>query len=174
VIVVPALAHSEQRRERNVAALRSGAVHHMVHAAVVVGEVTDEPVPKHASRDAGASAPEHKAPAIKGEQDPRRRELLQHLRAFHKPVEVVARNSRLYLDRRLTFKPQLAVQLPPGVAPEAAAMAKVVMAVGQALGVLAQFVLAKEAKRASQPDLHTAVNEDVLEPPGRLEAVVDR
>jgi hypothetical protein len=48
------------------------------------------------------------------------------------------------------------------------------MAVGQALGVLAQFVLAKEAKRASQPDLHTAVNEDVLEPPGRLEAVVDR
>jgi hypothetical protein len=105
---------------------------------------------------------------------PRGRELLQHPGALKEPVEAVALDARLDADGGLAFKLQLAMQLPPRVAPEAAAMAQVVMAFGQALRVVAQLVLAKQTKRPSQPDLHTAVNECVFEPLGCLEAVMDK
>src|SRR5688572_6426970 len=68
---------------------------------------------------------------------------------------------------------QLAGELPPGVAPEFAAVAEIVVADGKPLRVVAQLVLPQQAERPRESDLHAQVDQRVFEPARTLEAVVD-
>ena len=62
MIVVPGLAHRQQRGELDIASLYRGAVDNMMHAAMVVGEMTDQPVPRDSRRDPRAHAPDDEGP----------------------------------------------------------------------------------------------------------------
>ena len=52
-------------------------------------------------------------------------------------------------------------------------MAQVVVALGQALRVVAQFVLAQQADGPRQPYLHAEIHQHIFEPARTLKAVVD-
>jgi len=47
MIVVPALAHAEQRRDRHIPALHAGTLHFPTHRPASMGEVTDQPMAGH-------------------------------------------------------------------------------------------------------------------------------
>ena len=53
-------------------------------------------------------------------------------------------------------------------------MAQVVVALRQALRVVAQLVLAQQAERPGEPDLHAEIHEHVFQPARTLKAVVDQ
>ena len=52
-------------------------------------------------------------------------------------------------------------------------MSQVVVARGQTLRVIPQFMLAQQSNRAGQPDLNAEVYERVLKPFGTLETTVN-
>jgi hypothetical protein len=63
MIVVPRFAHRQQRRPFDIAALHCGAIDDMVHTAMVVREMADQPMPGNSRRYARAPAPDDKCSA---------------------------------------------------------------------------------------------------------------
>src|SRR6185503_13859649 len=141
VVVVPALAHRDERGERDVASLYRRPVDSVMHAALVVGEVTDQPVAEHAGAHARAGTPEHVSPSTPQVEGERPRQLLNHPGTLEKPVEPVFGDTRLDGDSGRSGEPQVTVELPPGVEPEVLAVAQIIVAIRQSLRVVAQLVL---------------------------------
>jgi hypothetical protein len=95
VIVVPALTHGEQRSQSHVVTLYGCASHFVAHAAVVVREVSDEPVTGDARCDTCTHAPEHEPPSTPGIEEHSPRELLCHPRSLHEEEKAIIRQVRL-------------------------------------------------------------------------------
>src|SRR5580692_3115331 len=117
MIVVPALAHGEERSETNVAALYRRAAYFADQFAVIVGKVADQPVAENAGGDAGADAPKYKSPAAADIEEDRPGQVLRHPSPFQEPVEIVLQDSGFDADARSSVQNQVAIQLPPGVTP---------------------------------------------------------
>src|SRR5512139_4106487 len=97
---------------------------------------------------------------------------MSHPRALEEYVEPIGRDARLDADSRRSREHELAVELPPGVEPRAAAMPKIVVAARQPLREVAQIVLRHEPDRPRETHVHTAIDEEVFEPLGTFERVV--
>ncbi len=82
------------------------------------------------------------------------------------------RDARLDGDLRRMDEVQAAVELPPSIAPEACAMAQIGVASGQALRIVAQFVLAQQTQRTAQTHQYAQVHEPIFQPLRALKAVV--
>jgi hypothetical protein len=172
MVVVPALAHGQQGNEAHVVPLHRSPLHLERDLAVIVREVTDQPMPEHARRDSRAESPAHESGTAERIQRDRQRHVLSHPCALEKHVESIGPDSWLDADRRWTIEHEVAVELPPSVAQRLATVPKVVVAARQALREVAQIVLLHEPDRPREPDMHAAVDEEVLEPLGALERVV--
>jgi len=57
MIVVPALAHAQQRRDRQVRSLDRRPTHDPALRTLAMREITDEPMTRHANADAHGYAP---------------------------------------------------------------------------------------------------------------------
>ena len=73
----------------------------LVHLAVVVREVANEPVPEHAGGDARAHAPEHESPPAPHIEQHGPRQLLRHPGALEESIEAVVGDTRLEHQARL-------------------------------------------------------------------------
>ena len=133
MVVVPALTHCQERRETHVVPLNGCSADFVPHASVIVREISDEPVSEYTGRYARADAPEHEAPAATPIKDERPGQMLEHPGSFQKAVETVIQNSCLDPNLGWCVEHEFAIELPPGIAPRAAAMSEVFVAARQPL-----------------------------------------
>jgi len=173
MVVMPTLTHGQKRRESYVATLYRGSSDLAVNCAMVMCQMTDEPMAEHAGSHASAHCPPHESPTPDGIKKKRQGELLRHPCAFQKSIETILGDSRLNSDDGRVEQHQLAIQLPPCIQPGGSAVFQVVVAIRESLRVIAQLVLTEETDRARESDLYSEVHEKVFEPLRTLVAIVD-
>jgi hypothetical protein len=110
-----------------------------------------------------------------GRERARRIEAQDHLGEIahqKETVEGIGSDAPFDLDVRLTAQGQLAGELLPGIAPHRAAVTQVVMALREALCVVAKLMLPQQSERPGDAHLHAQIDQQVFEPARTLEAVV--
>src|SRR6516165_1926798 len=170
MIVVPALAHTHEAGAGNVVALAGRALYDEALAAAAMGEMPDQPMARHAHAHPHADAPHQPACAADRVKQYGPRELLEHPGALDESIEPVVGEPRLRLELGRMRQHEPAMQLPPSVAPEARAMAGIVVTCRLALRPIAKIVDAHHADRAGHPDQCAQVDAQMLEPQRTIEA----
>ena len=174
VVVVPALAEADQARERDIVPLHRRALDDPRLPALAVGEVADQPMSGNADGDAHCDTPHQPRPAAQHEKQKRPRKLLHHPMAFEPRVEAIVRDAVFQNEGGWAIEHEVAVELVPGVAPEAATVAEVAVARGLALCPVAQIVNAHHPDRSRHADEHAQIDEEMFEPERTGEAAVDQ
>jgi hypothetical protein len=82
---------------------------------MIVCEIPDEPVSKHAGCYACADPPKDEAPAAPPKEDETPWQLLKPPCSFEKPVETVMQEFLLDSNLRRAVEYEVAVELPPGI-----------------------------------------------------------
>src|SRR5271165_15030 len=100
--------------------------------------MADQPMAGNANADADANPPDQPAKAANGEKQDCPGQLLPHPGPFHEGIEPVVGEPRFQPKFRWVFQHELAVQLPPGVAPKACPVTGVVVAYRLALRPVAK------------------------------------
>src|SRR6185312_7546264 len=89
-------------------------------------------------------------------------------------VEAVIGESWFELEDRRVFQHQRAMQLPPGIAPEAGAVAGVVVTRGLALRPVAEIMQPYHAVGAGHADQRAEIDAEPFEPQRAVEACMDQ
>jgi hypothetical protein len=163
MVVVPGLAHGREGGPGDVVGLNPGLLHQPGLRTAPVGQMADEPVTDHRGADPGADAPDDESPAADQPERRRDRYLLQHPRPFEEAIEPVPSDAAVVEGRRL-LQNQPPVHLPYGVDQHRSAVGQIVVAVGLALGPVAQVVGADHPERSAHSHRRPEPDEDMLQP----------
>ena len=139
----------------------------------IVGEVADQPVPRHRGGDAHRDAPHQPRHAAEREEQHRPGKLLRHPGAIDELVEAILGDAPLDDELWRMGELQLAVQLPEAVAQDRGAMREIGVAAGLALRPVADVVLADHAVGAGHADQRAEIDEQALEPQRAVVGAVD-
>ena len=174
VVVVPALAHGRDGEERDVMGLNPGLLDQPGLRPAGVGDPSDVPMHGGAGGDPDADTPDHPGPAAQGVERQGDRDLLQHPGLFEEDVEAVVGDPGPRVEARRMAQPQLAVQVPPGIDPEAPAVREVIVAAGLALGPVPGVVDPDRPERPAHADGRAGPDQQALEPLRTIEAAMDQ
>lgn len=173
VVVVPTLAEADEAAARNVVALHRSAFNMPVLGAAPMRKVSHPPVSCQADTDPQAHPPQNPARTAQCIQKQGPWQLLRHPRALYPHQEAVVLECFRYLETRWARKFKFAVQLPPGVMEERAAVREVVVALRLSLGPIAKVVGSHHAHRACHSNQRTEVDEQAFHPARTLVAAMN-
>src|SRR5579872_4769365 len=152
MVVVPGLAHRDQRAKGYVIALHSGAFDVPGAPTAVVGKIADQPMTGDADGNARRDAPDQPRHSANRKEENCPRQLLCSPGPLDKAVEAILGNTALENQQWRVGQSQFAMQLPETVEQDRRAVCQIWMADRLALRPDANVVLTDHAIRSSHAD----------------------